>query len=202
MISPIRSAGYTNVQTNAGAILAGIDPGDKTTYASVSAFKTAVASALSDATKCIGMTRGGGGFHVTKETREIEADGKRYRFVGSTQVDSQDAYLNTTILEITPENLIRALATADDDSAETRTDITHIKPRTQYATTDYIDCITWVGDTNYGMMAIVLYNAINTSNLDFTITDKGEGTLNVEFHATQETVTGDTPPFGIYLLED
>lgn len=202
MISPIRADGFDEVQLNAGAFFIGLD---FSSYKSLSAAKAAIAAALDDPTKCLGMTRGGGSFQVTKETREIEADGKRYSFVGSTLVDSQDAYLSTTLIEMTPDNLKRALTAATVSSATDSTSsdkTTTITPRTAIQDADYIDKLVWVGDTRKGLLAIELQNAINKADVNMTINDKGEAELAVEFHATMGSVTDyDTPPYRLYRLD-
>lgn len=195
MLTALSAEAYSNVQTNAGVFLIGVDPAD---FETLDAFNEAVANAIIG-DECLGATRGGGAFNVTKETRTIEADGRRYGFVGDKVVDSIDAMLSTTLLEVTPENLKKAIAAAD---VQDGTWYKKIAPRTNYKDEDYIPVLTWVGDTNKGFIAIVLYNALNTADLNYTITDKGEGTLPVEFHAHQEDVSKlDTPPFMVYSIE-
>lgn len=195
MLTALRAEAYNNVQTNAGVFLIGVDPAK---FETLDAFNEAVAEAIVG-DNCLGATRGGGSFNVTKDTRVIEADGRRFGFKGDKVVDSIDAMLSTTLLEVTPENLERAIAAADIVEGTWHK---KIAPRTNYKDEDYIPVLTWVGDTNKGFIAIVLYNALNTADLNYTITDKGEGTLPVEFHAHQEKVSDyDTPPFMVYSIE-
>lgn len=202
MLTPLRPGTFNEIQLDAGAFFIGIDP---STYKSVAAMKSALESAIGDDTKCLGASRGGGSFQVTRETREVEADGKRYSFVGSTIVDSQDAFLSTTLIEITPGNIKRALSTADSTVATDTTSsdkTTSITPRTSIKDSDYIETLCWVGETRQGYLAIVLQNAINKADFNMTINDKGEAELAVEFHATMGGVNDfDTPPYRIYRLD-
>lgn len=196
MLTALSAEAYKNVQTNAGVFLIGVDPKE---YETLEEFNEAVAAAIVSETGCLGATRGGGTFNVSKESRVIDADGRRFGFKGDRVVDSVDAVMSTTLLEVTAENFKKALGAAD---VEDGTWNKKIAPRTNYEDEDYIPVLTWVGDTNYGFLAIVMYNALNTADLNYTFTDKGEGTLPVEFHAHQEDVMDyDTPPFAVYAIE-
>lgn len=197
MLTALTPASFENVQVNAGVFVLGVDPAK---YENFAAFKTALSEAVKNPETCLGATRGGGSFSVTKETRTIEADGRRYGFKGDRVVDSMDAVLSTTLLEIIPKNLEHALAAADVvDNSWCKV----IMPRTEIKDEDYIDVITWVGDTNKGYIAITLYNALNTADMNYGFTDKGEGTLPIELHAHQGGVNDyDKPPFAIYVMEE
>lgn len=195
MITALNSNTFKNLQLDAGAFLIGFDP---STYTDAAAAITAAAGFIGDDTKCLGATRGGGSFKVNRDIRQVEADGKRYDFVGSTKTDKIDAYISTKLIEITKGNLARGLGSADVD---TTGNIDAITTRTNYKDTDYIESLCWIGDTDKGVMAIVLDNALNTADFNYTINDKGEGELDVEFHAHQDTVEDyNTAPFTIYLL--
>lgn len=65
---------------------------------------------------------------------------------------------------------------------------TTIKIRTDLKETDYIEKLCWFGDTSQGVVLIALDNALNTTGMTLTFTDKGEGTLPFEFHAHQSSV--------------
>lgn len=197
MLTALSPLAYKNVQTNAGVVVLGIDPG---TFEDLASFKTALSEALKDRESCLGATRGGGSFTVTKNSRVIEADGRRFGFVGDRVVDNMDPMLSTTLIEIIPENLKRGLGAAD---VEDMTWCKKIQPRTNYTVEDYIPVLTWVGDTNKGFLAITLYNALNTADFNYGYTDKGEGTLPVELHAHQSNLEDyDTPPFAIYSMDE
>ena len=116
--------------------------------------------------------------------RQVEADGKRYEFVGSEIIDKWDIKLTGTLIEIVPGNIARVLATGEVTANEGKT-VTTVKTRTALKDTDYIKSVTWVGDTSKGAMMITLHNALNVRGATLTINDKGEGTLPFEFTAHQ-----------------
>lgn len=193
MTTPLRAETFQNLQLNAGIFLKDFD------YSSISnagALKTAIASAVQDGSKLLGATRGGGSFTVTREMRQPEVDGRRYGFKGDTFVDSVEAQLSTTLIEITPENITAAFANANATTSGQKTTITF---DTAISTDDYLTNICWIGDLADGRYVLIcLKNAINTADLSLTFTDKGEGTLPVEFHARQANVLDyDTAPFEV-----
>lgn len=199
LTSAIRTDAFKNFQLNAGVFLVDFD------YSSVTdstALKTAIASALSTPAKILGVTRGGGSFTVTRELRTPEVDGMRYPFVGSDFVDSVDAYLSGTLIEVVPGNFQKLLSTGDSATSGKKTTITMhtaIDP-----TTDYIDSLCWVGDIADGRCVLIeLDNAFNTADFSLTFTDKGEGTLTFEFHARQAAVTDyDNAPFRVVFFDN
>ena len=198
MTSPIRADAFNNLQLNAGIFLTGFS------YSSITdatALKTAIASAVTAGTNILGVTRGGGTFTVTRETRTPEVDGMRYPFKGSDFVDSVDAYLSTTLLEVSADNFKKLLASGDSSTSGKKTTVTMhtaIDP-----STDYITSLCWVGDISDGRMVLIeLDNAINTADFSMTFTDKGEGTLAAEFHARQASVLDyDNAPFRVVFFD-
>ena len=191
--TPLREETFEKLQLNAGIFIKNF------TYTSITnaaSLKTAIASAITTGTSILGATRGGGSFTVTREMRTPEVDGKRYGFKGDTFIDSVEAQLSTTLIEITPENLVNALGSADAVTSGSKTTITL---STALDTNDYLSNLCWIGDLADGSYVLIcLKNAINTADLTLTFSDKGEGTLPVEFHARQASVNDyDTAPFEI-----
>ena len=191
--TPLREETFENLQLNAGIFIKNF------TYTSItnaSALKTAIASAITTGTNILGATRGGGSFTVTREMRTPEVDGKRYGFKGDTFIDGVEAQLSTTLIEITPENLVNALGSAKATTSGSKTTITL---STALDTNDYLSNLCWIGDLADGRYVLIcLKNAINTADLTLTFSDKGEGTLPVEFHARQASVNDyDEAPFEI-----
>ena len=191
---------FSKIQLNAGIFVLNADYSsivNATTLATAIAnLKAGTTSALGTGAKLLGATRGGGSFQVTRDTREVDADGKRYGFKGDTFVDAVDAQLSTTMIEITLENIKNALpGAAITGSSPKRT----LKLATAIATTDYLTNICWIGDTASGQLILVcLKNALNQSDFNLTFQDKGEGTVAVEFHAKQATVDDyDYAPFEV-----
>lgn len=181
--TPLRRETYKNLQLNAGCILVDFDI---SSYATADALKTALATAIAGGEKLLGATRGGGNFVITRDMRQVEADGVRGPFVGSQIVDSADAYLSTTLIEITPDHVKAIIGNADiDDSVAGHVVLT---VRTAIDDGDYLPNLIWIGDTSEGFMAIELQNALNTADFSFTFTDKNEGTATCEFHAHRDDV--------------
>lgn len=197
LTSPIRKAAFDNLQLNAGIFVKNFD---MTAITDAAALKTAVAAAVTAGTNLLGVTRGGGTFNVTREMREPEVDGRRYSFVGGRFVDSTDAYLSTTLLETNPDNFVIGLGSA---SKTTSGKVTTVTMHTAIEDNDYLSSLTWIGDLSDGrIVAITLYNALNTSDFTFTFTDKGEGTYTVEFHAHQAEVDDyDQAPFDVKFFD-
>lgn len=198
--TPLREATFQNLQLNAGIFIANAD---YSSIANASTLKTAItnliagtSSAFGSSAKLLGATRGGGSFTVTREIRVPEVDGRRYGFKGDSFVDSVEAQLSTTLIEITKDTFLTALAgSAVTGNSPKQT----IKLSTAIGTSDYLTNVCWIGDLSDGkLLLICLQNALNTADLTLTFTDKGEGTLPVEFHAKQSSVNDyDNAPFEI-----
>ena len=197
MTTPLRSETFENLQLNAGILLKNLQY-DST--ADASALKSAIASAITAGTTLLGATRGGGTFVVTREIREPDIDGRRYPFKGGKFVDSADAKLTTTLVEVTPDNVVLSLGNAGKTTSGKKTTI---KMHTEIQSSDYISNVCWVGDLADGQMVLIcLKNALNTADFNFTFTDKGEGTLAVELHAHQANVNDyDEAPFEIVFFD-
>lgn len=204
-ITGLRAETFDNLQLNAGVIIKDLvytGTGAPTDAATLKAMIAGIVNGtITGKGDLLGATRGGGTFNVTRETRTPEIDGMRYGFKGSDFVDSTDAYISTTLLEVTPENIATLLATGD---ATTTGNVTTVTMRTAIETGDYLTNICWIGSVgSSGKLAmIVLKNAINTADFTFTYTDKGEGTLAAEFHARQAAVDDyDNAPFEVLFFE-
>lgn len=197
MVTPCRTETFQNLQLNAGAFLIGFD---YSSYTNATDLRTALSTALQDSTKLLGATRGGGTFVVTSEIREPDVDGKRYRFKGGAFVDSVDAQLTGTLVEIRPEIFAKVLATGE---STTSGNVTTIKMHTAIQNTDYINSLVWIGDmSDGGLVLIALKNALNNNGMTLTFTDKGEGTIPFEFHAYQSAVEDyDYAPFEVKFLD-
>jgi len=203
MITPCRTETFQNLQLNAGAFLVNFDYSSYTTIDGTGGLREALASALADSSKLLGATRGGGTFVVTSEIREPDVDGKRYRFKGGAFVDSVDAQLTGTLVEIRPEVFAKVLATGETtETTGTGSKKTTIKMHTAIQNTDYINSLVWVGDmSDGGIVLIALKNALNNNGMTLTFTDKGEGTIPFEFHAYQDSVEDyDYAPFEVIFF--
>lgn len=198
--SAIREDTFKNLQLNAGIIIKNFDYSGATNAANLkAAINDVILVTGSTAGTLIGATRGGGSFTVTRDIRQPEVDGRRYGFKGDSYVDSTEAQLSTTIIEMTPENLVDALCSA---TSTTVGKVTTIKLASTIDTDDYLTNICWIGDISDGRYVLIcLKNALNQADFTLTWTDKGEGELPVEFHAKQATVNDfDYAPFEILYI--
>lgn len=187
MTTGLRASTFENLQLNAGMFLANFDYSTATDAATLGALLKTEREKTSGSA-LIGATRGGGTFVCTSNTRSIEADGKREEWKGSSVNDGWTIKLTTTLLEINADNLKRSFGTADVTDTEKKHTI---KIRTDIKDTDYIDSLVWVGDTSKGYVLIAIKNALNTAGATLTWTDKGEGTIPVEFTAHQDGLETD-----------
>lgn len=201
-VTAVRPQTFERLQLDAGAFVKNFDV---STYTEYDALEEALFAAIKDDTKALGATRGGGTFTATPTIRNREADGKRYEFKGSTVIDFWDIKLSTTLMEITPDNFTLALGTAEktEDKSFTTGKKTTIKLRTNIEDSDYIQNLVWFGNTPKGLVAIALDNALNNTGVTLTFSDKGEGTIPVEFHAYQDTVeNNEYAPCAIYYFDE
>ena len=186
MITGLRPETFKHLQLNAGLFLVGFQ---YDTATSAEQLKTAIASFIEAGTGVIGATTGDGTFVCKPEIRNIEANGMRAPFVGSTVNDGWTVTMTGTMKEITPENMARALISADVITPDGKTGVKQVKLRNEIKASDYIPSLCWVGDTSEGYMLIELKNALNIAGATFTFKDKGEGELPFEFQAHQGSVS-------------
>ena len=197
LTSPIRKETFENLQLNAGIFLVGFDYAE---IADSTALRAAIKTAITEETKILGATRGGGTFVVSSEIREPDVDGKRYRFKGGAFVDSVDAYLGGTLVEIRADNLAKVLATGDVTTSGEKKILTM---HTAIQESDYITNLCWIGDRSDGGLTLIgLKNALNNNGLTLTFADKDEATMPFEFHAYQDQVEDyDKAPFEVIFLD-
>lgn len=197
MMTGLTADSFKRMQLNAGIFLKNFS---YDSAADKAALATAVASAIEAGTGVLGATTGGGTFAVTPTYRQIEADGMRNAFKGSSVLDSVEVKLTTTLKEITPDNFVLALGTGIKSTSGQKTTVTM---RNYVSDADYIESLCWVGDLlDSGRLVLInITNALNVAGATFTFTDKGEGTIPVEFRAHQEGLTADTAPFEIVFFD-
>lgn len=204
-MTALRPETFENLQLNAGVLIKDLVYTGTGAPTDATALKTLIAGivggTITGKGDLLGATRGGGSFTVTRETRTPDIDGMRYGFIGSDFTDSTDAYLSTTLLEVTSDNIATLLATG---VASTSGKVTTVKMNTAISSSDYLTNVCWVGNIgSSGRLALIcLKNAINTADFTFTYTDKGEGTLAAEFHARQAAVDDyDEAPFEVVFFD-
>lgn len=194
-LSALREDTFKNLQLNVGLFVKDFDYEDIT---DAGALLDAIEDELESGTNLLGVTRGGGNFSVSREMRNPQIDGLRYRYKGGTFVDSADPYLSTTLVETTPENFASGFGGEVTTSGKKAT----VRMPTAIKPSAYLTNLCWIGELNDGQMVmIVLYNALNTADFTFTFQDKGEGSMGVEFHGCQSGVKDyDYAPFEVIFL--
>lgn len=194
-LSALREETFDNLQLNVGIFVKNFD---YSSLADAAAVLTAIQAEITSGTNLLGVTSGGGTFSVSREMRDPQIDGLRYKFKGGTFVDSADPMISTTLKETTPENFALALG----GEATTTGKKTVVKMPTALTDESYLDNLVWVGELADGrLVAINLYNALNTADFSFVFQDKNEGALSVEFHACQDDVQDyDEAPFEVVFF--
>lgn len=194
--SALREATFDNLQLNVGIFVKNFDYEN---LADANAVLDAIDDEIESGENLLGCTRGGGNFSVSREMRNPQIDGLRYRFKGGTYVDSADPSLSTTLVETTPDNFATALGGTVTTSGKKTT----VKMPTALGDNAYLENLCWIGDLADGrVVMIVLYNAVNTADFTFTFADKGEGGFGVEFHGCQgDALEYDEAPFEVIFFE-
>lgn len=196
----LRPETFDNLQLNAGVFLLDFDwPSAKT----ATALATAAMAAIKAGTGLLGATQGGGSFQCTPTTRNIEVDGLRYPIVGSTVIDSWNVQMTGTLKEVTPENYQRMLATGDiEEKEDGKVKIITVRTSIDKAK-DYLPKLCWIGDTSKGYCLIELDNVMNTSGVNITFADRGEGTLPFTFVAhVKDLASQNKAPCRVVFFED
>lgn len=200
MITALRPETFTRLQLNAGAFLRDFDYSSATDASSLrELIKNAVQAGT---TKTLGATRGGGSFTMTPTVRQIEVDGKRGEFVGSTINDGYVCNMTGTMLEFHEDTLTAMGGKLVTEGAKEH--IKQIKFPTEFKDEMYIPSLVWVGDMGDGKVLLIdLQNALNTAGVSFTFTDKGEGTMPFTFVAHAGDVEDiDYAPASVYIFEN
>ena len=193
----LRTETFENLVLNAGMFVKDLD------YSSISdaaALKAALIAKKTAGTDILGATRGGGSFVATREIRTPDIDGRRYPYKGDKIVDSVDARLSTTVLELTPERLKDAFGSATITTSGKKTTL---RVKTAIGEADYLENLCWIGSVSDGRLCVIcLYNALNTADINITFADKNEATLPVEFHAHQDDLDDyEYAPFEIVYFD-
>lgn len=150
----------------------------------------------------IGLTRGGGQLTIEREYREIEADGDYGPVKGRIRKIRSRATLTMNALEIIAENipLLYPATKNTNEAGPPSTDT--ITAKVDIEDEDYNDTVTWTGRTTGGRAVVItLKNAINLSNIDWSLTDKEEIVPEVVFTATYTEEDRTTEPWEIEFAD-
>jgi hypothetical protein len=144
----------------------------------------------------IGITKGGVEFNVTENVRDIEYDGRRGKTKGMEVVDAIDAYMKVTTLEASQANVLETLAAASLTTQVIANTQAGVVP-----TSHYLKNVTafgkQIGTNKY--KKITLFNADGQGGLTFSMTDKAEAGLTIQFNAHWNPLNVADP---LYKIED
>lgn len=155
--------------------------------------------------KCLGATQKGTEFSAKPTYRRMEIDGVHTRTKGDTLIDGWETYLKTTLVEMTAENLRRALGAADIDT-ESNESYDIIKGRDTIQDEDFEENITFIGNLlgEDKPMIIQVFNAFHEGGLTFSAEDKNNAGVECQFYGYLDDDVYDdpdkeiVPPFEIY----
>lgn len=141
----------------------------------------------------IGLTRGGSSFTVEREIRNIEADGDRGQVKGRIAIDTENAKLTVNALE---------LFTAADMN-KYYPGLTHtagvISSALEISEGDYND-VKWEGKTKDGQpVTILVKDAINIDNLEWSLEDKNEVVPALGFTASYDEADRNLAPWEVTM---
>jgi hypothetical protein len=151
----------------------------------------------------MGATTSGGSFATSPEFSDLgeDVDNCPNNTMELKHKDSETAVLSTTFVTIDAETIKTALAGADIDAEDT----THIIPRRDLKTSDFID-VWWVGDysdindgEDAGYCAIHLKRALATSGFNLQTTKNGKGQQSIELTGHYTITDQSDMPYEIYI---
>ena len=145
-----------------------------------------------------GATRGGGSFTAVPTVHQAAVDGAPTYTKGLERVDDWVITLNATMVELNDDAVSRALGVGVVKTGGDTADTVFTVKRT-VNDADYKD-LYWVGDLSNGQNDVIkIKNALNTSGLNLTFTDRGEGTYALALigHFTVDDL--DTAPFELTI---
>lgn len=149
--------------------------------------------------KLLGATRDGGSFEAKPTIRQIKADGVRGKAKGLEVLENWEVKLEANVLELTKENLITSLATAQTETAE-NDKYDKIVANNYISLDNYIDNITYIGTLSGSNEPIIIqvYNTINMEGLSLDFKDNDEAVNKMSFEGHYDINDLDHPPFAIY----
>lgn len=152
--------------------------------------------------KILGATSGGSIFTATKNGHYLSIDGVPENTAGNWILDNWASTLQTTVQEITAENLKMSLAAAKLDTSDSTAgkDYTVIAPKAVLEDEDYIDSLSYIGRISGSEKPVIItiFHAFNTADLSLNPKDGEEGSLALTMTAHYSLDDPDTPPFKIY----
>lgn len=178
---------FSEIQLNAGVLLADFTPADGTF----------------ELTDIIGATTGGVSFSDSMTFTDFgeDIDNCPRNMKELKQLDAHEVTMSGTFVTVTAETVKTLIGVADIAGG----DNTKVVPRNDLLDTDFTD-IWWVGDysdkngeTKGGYVAIHLMNALNTGGFQIQSTDKGKGQFAFSFMGHYSMSAQDTVPYEVYV---
>ena len=178
---------FSEIQLNAGVLLADFTPADGTF----------------ELTDIIGATTGGVSFSDSMTFTDFgeDIDNCPANMKELKQLDTHEVTMSGTFVTVTAETVKTLIGVADIASG----DKTKVVPRNDLLDTDFTD-IWWVGDysdkngeTKGGYVAIHLLNALNTGGFQIQSTDNGKGQFAFSFMGHYSMSAQDTVPYEVYV---
>ena len=152
----------------------------------------------------IGLTRGGGEFTLTREIRQIDADGDYGPVLGRMRKTRVEPTLTVRALEILPANAVRFYAgTACSSAIGTFALMGSTAGISVFGTTStaegFLRMVTWAGETKAGRDAVVyLYNPVNLEGDNtWELIDKEEVVPEIKFTGTYRSTGRNDEPWRI-----
>lgn len=147
----------------------------------------------------IALTRGGGKFAVEREYRMIDADGDYGPVKGRIRKIRSVAKLTLNALELLPANLGRMYPSTNVTGTGTEV----FTGKSDVGTDDYQDKIVWSGRTKTGLgVVIILENAVNLENIDWSVIDKEETVPEITYTCTALEASRDTERWSVLYARD
>lgn len=147
----------------------------------------------------IGATRGGGSFTAVPTVHQAAVDGAPTYTKGLERVDDWVITLNATMVELNDDAVSRALGVGVVKTGDGSTQDTTFTVKRTVNDADYKD-LYWVGDLSNGQNVVIkIKNALNTSGLNLTFSDRGEGTYALALIGHFTTADLDTAPFELTI---
>lgn len=150
---------------------------------------------------CIGATRGGSTFTVTRDIREIEQDGAYGPIKDMRRKTKVAPVLMVNAMELSIITLPKFYGGMTLD--QTNINYDKITENIAIVTDDYLTNVAFVGETQDGQdVVIIVKNALGDGNLELAIEDKNEAVPEIQFTGHYDTSALQTPPYEIRFPKD
>lgn len=147
-------------------------------------------------TQLLGATKGGNVMEINRTFRDIRPDGAKGKVKGFRYIESVEATLTVRLIEVTPQNLVYALAGSSLSNK--------VITGGEIASATYIDKIQIVAEvkgitanTEYNAVAVAITNALAEGPLTINLPEGGNTEIELKFHAHFDPAALTTEPWSI-----